>query len=101
MIDNRPAAGAALIMLSGEYDIARQDELNVLLEPAYSSSEVTLDMNAVTYIDSTALTCLIRLHKRLRENGDGRVRMIGARRNVRRILELTKLDLVFDLANEP
>lgn len=86
--------------LAGEYDIARQAELDAELAKAYSASAVVLDMREVTYIDSTALTCFIRLQKRLKENGPGRVQLSGVRPNVRRIFELTNLDQIFEVRSE-
>lgn len=87
----------APIRLSGEYDIGRQSELEAALADADPASPVVVDLSDVSYIDSTALSCFIRLHKRVRESGSGIVRLVGVRPNIRRILNVTKLDDIFEI----
>ena len=92
-----PEADALVIRLSGEFDIARERELEQLLAEGYSAKIVELDMREVPYIDSTAIACIIRLKKRMLQHGPGVVRIVRPQPNVRKILELTKLDQVFDI----
>lgn len=85
------------IRLSGEYDIYRRDELTQALEAAQDAHVAVLDFSDVPYIDSTAIGCLVRLKKHMGEKGPGIIRIVGAQRNVLRILELTRLDRIFEV----
>ncbi|HEV7180394.1 MAG TPA: STAS domain-containing protein [Candidatus Baltobacteraceae bacterium] len=93
------SAQSARIALSGEYDIGRQPELEAELARAGAGSTVELDMRDVTYIDSTALTCFIRLRKRL--GTDAVIRLFGLRPNIRRVFTLTNLESIFEMIDEP
>ena len=97
---NAPLGRGAPVRLSGEYDISRQSELEAALGTAIPAPSVVLDMSDVSYMDSTALTCLIALHKRIIEKGSGVLRLEGVRPNIRRILSVTKLDEIFELADD-
>lgn len=87
--------GPVVVQLSGEYDLWRRDELEAELKPAESADIAVLDLRDVTYIDSTALTCLVRLKKRMAENGAGELRLVAPQPNVRKILSLTQLERIF------
>jgi anti-anti-sigma factor len=100
---NQPAhsdnsTGSVVLRLSGEYDISRKDELNAALSAAYNATEAILDVRDVSYIDSTAIECLIRLRKRMSENGSSLIRLVGPTRQVRKVLQLTGLHQVFELS---
>ena len=100
MIEPQPAPDerkTVEIRLSGEYDIYRRDELTEALDAAHDAHVALLDFSDVPYIDSTAIGCLIRLKKRMSENGPAVIRIMGAQRNVLRILELTRLDRIFEV----
>lgn len=86
-----------VIRLSGDYDIYRRDELARTLAAAHDAQEVTLDFSDVPYIDSTAIGCLIGLKKRMNANGPALIRIVGVQPNVRRILELTQLEKIFNV----
>lgn len=85
------------VQLSGEYDISRREELEQAFAPAHTACAVVIEMGEVTYLDSTALTCLVRLRKRMLENGDATIRIAGAKPQIRRIFALTQLERVFNL----
>lgn len=94
------ASDCVALQLAGEYDISRRDELERHLSRAYGARVAVLDVKDVSYLDSTALTCLIRLRKRIMEHDDGGVvRIVGAGAQVRRILNLTNLERLFELAD--
>ncbi len=58
------------IVLEGEWDIARRDELSAVIEDALASFDsnttIVVDMRATTFIDSSALAILVSLYVRLR-----------------------------------
>lgn len=92
-----PESGPVKLRLAGEYDISRREELEQLLAPAYGARAAVIDVSDVTYFDSTALTCLIRLRKRMMEGGSANIRIVGAKPQIRRIFTLTNLERVFEL----
>lgn len=79
------------LMLSGEYDIARREELTTLFR-AVQGGPVTMDMTQVSYIDSTFLAELAAMRFRL--NGTS-VTLVGVQPNIARVLKIAKLDHFF------
>ena len=57
---------------------------------------VVVDLEAVTFLDSSALGALVGVLRRLRER-DGQLRIVQPRTAAARIFELTGLDAVLDL----
>jgi anti-sigma B factor antagonist len=55
-----------------------------------------IDLNLVTFMDSSGLAALARMYKRIRI-GKGDVRLCCIQPDMRRILELTRFDRVFDI----
>ena len=80
------------VRLSGEYDIARREEIVTLFQSTIEDGPVTIDMTDVSYIDSTFLAELAAMRFRL--NGSS-VTLLGVQPNVARILQLSKLDRFF------
>lgn len=81
-----------LIALSGEYDIARKDELTEMFGSIVSDTPIKIDMTDVPYVDSTFLAALIAMRLRL---ADIPVTLLGVQPNVARILQLSRLDRFF------
>lgn len=88
-------SGARTIVLSGVLDLALRATLAEQLQQAAAlSSEIVLDMTAVTHMDSSAITSLIGLHRRLEAQGHGLT--LRMRRNAAlRLLEITGLTAIF------
>jgi len=57
-----------------------------------------LDLSEVTFLDSSGLGALISLNKTLRLR-KGMMRLLNPAPNVRQLLELTRLDHVFEIVN--
>lgn len=99
MSERAEAAESAMtsvaLRLAGEYDISRQEELEEDLACALDADVAVLDLSEVSYLDSSTLTSLIRLRKRMMERGPGIVKIAGAPPQVRRIFSLTNLDKIF------
>lgn len=84
------------IRLSGDIDFACKKEFATLLEPLATADLVILDFEDVTFFDSSAIACLIALHRHMRENGTkAEIRIVEPSAVVRRILELTNLTSMF------
>ena len=84
----RIAATASGWLLSGEIDSATAPALSVAL--ADSSGDVVLDLEGVTFMDSSGLQCVIDATRHLRANdGDLTLRRPGPA--IRRLIEITGL----------
>jgi anti-anti-sigma factor len=91
--------GRVTISLHGDYDISSREALRRLLRPAEYATEAVIDVSGVTYAGTTLLNALISLRKAMRMHGKtGIVRLIGSSPQLRRVLQITRLDRVFDVA---
>jgi anti-sigma B factor antagonist len=78
-----------LVLLTGDVDIARLDELADLID-AFRRSDtpnVDVDLTQVDFLDSTGLGAIFRLRGIAQARG-GRIRLVRPSRSVRRALEL-------------
>ena len=78
-----------LVSFRGELDIATAEGLSDWLV-AVSGSTVVIDMDQLTFMDSTGIATVIQARNRMIENGDRLVRS-RPRPNVRRVFEITGL----------
>ena len=97
----RDGDGAYVITVEGEADLHASGELgDELLDlVAARAGDVALDLANVSLMDSTALALLLRSSRLLRASG-GRLHVVAASPPVRRLLELTALDVELGLARE-
>ncbi len=87
-----------VVVLDGDWDIARRDELERLLTPAYDFlGGLIIDMQAVNYADSTTLAALIVLRNRRRKKGLALPSLVIGSRQVRRLLSIAGLGEAFSL----
>lgn len=88
--------GRAVLGARGEIDIRSAAELRAQLERVLDdgATDVVLDLRAVTFVDSTALSVMVGAHKRLARDG-GALEVVTGASAVRRVLEVTGLDRVF------
>jgi anti-anti-sigma factor len=91
------ASEPMVIHLTGEYDISTSHTLAYALEPSYGAPNVVVDFSGVTYIDSTALSEMIRCRKRRAALAFPPKRFAGVNLQVRLILETTNLDKIWPI----
>lgn len=91
-------AGAFAVTLTGEVDLMADVELTRMVEDfrTAGSARATVDLRAVTFIDTAALAFLARLREIALERG-GTVTVIGASGASLRTLTLVHFDTIFDL----
>ena len=65
------------------------DAVRALVETG--ASKLVLDLEAVSYIDSETIGCLVEIHRLVTERG-GAVRLCGLQRRVNRMLSMTGVD---------
>lgn len=87
------------MVFSGEYDIASKEQLRAACATLVAKPSVVLDFSDVTYIDSTAIGELIRLHKERIERDLEPATLVISNPNVRRVLELVSLGEVYRLVS--
>jgi anti-anti-sigma factor len=86
-----------IVSLDGDLDIAQREALEWKLKPAVFADPVILDLTQVRFVDSTALTAFVRLHKaRMERRFQPELMVIGSI-HVRRVLEMTQLDSLFEI----
>ena len=97
-LETYTSANVKILKLAGRFEthtapsVRQWFDDTTLLKPAY----LVVNMENVSFIDSTGLSSLIHGMKRAREmNGD--LRLCGLQQSVRMIFELTRLDKVFEI----
>ncbi len=83
------------IRLGGELDVAGSERLDRALEQASASDakRIRLDLEDLVFIDSAGLQAILRAKRRGDQDG-GRLRMTRGTGEVRKLFELTAMDLV-------
>jgi anti-sigma B factor antagonist len=86
--------------------LAVKGEIDVYTAPLFKQAvaglvtdgtkHLIIDMNGVTYMDSSGFGTLLGATKRLRPEG-GALHLVGARPTVERMLHLTRLDTVIEM----
>jgi anti-sigma B factor antagonist len=61
------------------------------------TKKLIIDLSKVTYLNSTAIGVLVSAHTTFAKN-KGRVKLCGINKNINNIFVITKLTLVFDVA---
>ncbi len=91
--------GVRVISVRGELDLSTASELERPLEEAVSSGDasVLIDLSECEFIDSTGIALIVRAWQRLDRTaegeGQGRVALCSYNDQVRRVLEITGLEL--------
>jgi anti-sigma B factor antagonist len=91
----------SVLELAGRFDIYTAPEVKDWLVQATQKipANIVIDLSQVDFIDSTALATLIQGSKQARTN-QGNICLSGLRPSVRMVLELTRLDQVFEIYNK-
>ncbi len=87
-----------VLQITGSFDVYTAGPVREWIDQAAGGARpnIVVDMSGVHFIDSTALAILVQGMRRSREyNGD--VRLCGLQQPVRMVLELTRLDKVFEI----
>jgi len=80
---------SAVVAVTGEIDISTAPLLRDRLQ-SLAAHQVTVDLSAMTFIDSTGLGVLVGAVKRLREDG-GEMTLRAPSRSTRKVLDITGL----------
>jgi anti-anti-sigma factor len=93
--ETRKAAKKIVMILDGEYDIACKEHLRSDLQRLTSVQDVVLDFTDVTYIDSTTIVELLRMHRTRESKGYKRETIVVQNPNLKKLFALLNLQQVF------
>jgi anti-sigma B factor antagonist len=101
-IEERRAGIRALVGMSGDLDFAAAPRLGDAIDRMLEARahELWVDLRKLVFIDSTGLAALIGARRRADAAG-AKLRLVVERGPVRDVLELGRMDRVFQLATEP
>jgi anti-sigma B factor antagonist len=89
--------GWTVLGVSGELDALTGPALNdAVSEQLMTNNALVIDLSGVPFIDSSGLGVLVRALKRTREI-DGRLKLVIDSDQVMKVMQLTALDLTFDI----
>lgn len=89
-----------ILRLSGSFDAYSAAPVRTWFEETTSTrpAHIVINLEKVSFLDSTALSVLVQGVKRARQN-TGDVRLCKLQAPVRMVFELTRLDQVFEIFN--
>lgn len=88
-----------MITLEGEFDLYGQAGLKHALEPARHAPSVIVDFSKVRYIDSSALSVIVTVHRDRIKAGLRRPSIAAANPQIKRLLSLTQVDRLWLLCD--
>jgi anti-anti-sigma regulatory factor len=83
------------MMLSGEYDLTSKEQLRAAFGSLYEIPSVALDFTKVTYIDSTVISELVRMHNARSASGLERETIVVNDRNLLKLFDILNFSKVF------
>ena len=91
-------AGATVVTLPGEIDLANAGQVGADLNAAFGpgAGAVVADMSGTRFCDSSGVRELVLAHQRARASGTS-FRVVVGPGEVRRVLDILRLDTVLDL----
>ena len=97
-LKSRIDGSATVLTMSGRFDAHAAPAMAAALEKAVAATplRVVVNLEAVSFMDSTALAALVQGMKRARQAG-GDLRLCCLQPPVRMIFELTRLDKAFEI----
>ncbi len=87
--------GVSVIQVGGEINISSSPELRKVFERE-TSKKIVVDLEKVSYVDSSGLATLVEMLKRTKSQG-GSLGLAGMSDKVKSLFEITKLDKLFSL----
>jgi anti-anti-sigma factor len=91
--------GVVSVSLQGEFDVSSGRKLRQILSRAEFADAAIVDISNVTYAGTTLFNALIALRESMRKHGgEGAIRIVGSSAHMRRLLTITCLDHLFEVA---
>ncbi len=89
--------GVMVYQVGGEINISTSPELKKLFEKQ-PSKKLVVDLEKVSYIDSSGLATLVEILKKIKSQG-GALGLAGMSEKVKSLFEITKLDKLFVISS--
>jgi anti-anti-sigma factor len=89
-----------IVVFAGEYDVGSKASLRSLLDSIAEVPDLVLDFRDVTFIDSTCVTELLRMHTIRITNSLPRETILMGKAPIRRLFEVLDLYRVFNVIEE-
>jgi anti-anti-sigma factor len=101
-VEVRSQGRAAVVVVSGELDLASGPELEHALETVSGSpaEQLVIDLRQLDFMDSTGLSIIVRAHQRLADEGR-ELGLVKGPLQVQRLLDLTGVAQRVRLVNAP
>ncbi len=102
-VSTRSQGGRTIMSLGGEIDLYTAPRLHGELVTVLSGDgpvQIVVDMSGVDFCDPTGMNVLLAAHRRAREQG-GDLELAAPRPAVRKILQVTGLESVFTVLDDP
>ena len=94
--------GTAVVVVSGELDLAVVDDLRATLaRPEAQADTVILDLRGVTFIDSSGLSVIVASHQRMRASERRLAILVTRPSAVQRLFELCGLSETLTITDDP
>lgn len=92
-------AAAVIVKLAGEIDLRSSPGLRseLLQLSDRKPAKVVINLEGITYVDSSGVGTLVEFKRRSERGGGGRVVLFGLQPRVRSVFEITKLDQFFTI----
>lgn len=88
-------SGVAVFQVTGEINISTSPDLLKVFEKE-SPKKIVVDLEKVSYVDSSGLATLVEMLKKARAAG-GALGLAGMSDKIRSLFEITKLDRLFSV----
>ena len=100
-VETHQFGSVVVVAVGGNVDATTVTDLNAVFDDLVGRGvrNYVIDLGRVSFMDSSGLAALARLYKRIRI-GHGDVRLCNLPPELRRVVELTRFDRVFDIFDE-
>jgi anti-sigma B factor antagonist len=85
-------AGAAVLHVSGDLDLATAPRLEEAVADAGSAAPIVIDLSGCTFLDSAGMRSLVNTSRSIQP--EGRVHVVTTDPRILRVLEITGIDSV-------
>ncbi len=101
-VDVRVEGRAAIIVVTGELDLASSPELEQQLDEVWASDAelLVIDLRELEFMDSTGLSIIVSAHQRLGDSGR-KLSVVKGPQQVQRLLDLTGVSERLQLVDTP
>ena len=96
--ESQESDGKNIVRISGDIDAYHSPKLKEKMEELIKSDSkiLILEFSEVPYIDSAGLGTLVSVLRETR-NYQKELKIVGLRKNIKRIFEMTRLDNIFEI----